>query len=153
MKKRNLKVIIVAVCTLIVLFLTISSLLYHKKNNEPTINGRWYTQKQVILGKQIYTEHCLECHNTNAQGTTGNKPLADGSYPPPPLNGTAHTWHHPLPILQQIIQNGGIAYGGKMPAFKNKLTNSEQQSVISYFQTFWDDKIYGIWEKTNQSTQ
>ena len=32
-----------------------------------------------------------------------------------------------------------------MPAFKNKLSATEKEAVIAFFQNKWDDKIYQAW--------
>jgi hypothetical protein len=60
----------------------------------------------------------------HAQGLAENwkQPGADGKYPAPPLNGTAHTWHHSAKGLVSTIQNGTISIGGNMPAWKGKLS-------------------------------
>ena len=73
------------------------------------------------------------------------KPLADGSYPPPPLDGTAHAWHHPLKQLVKTIRDGGVVYGGKMPGFRSTLGLAEQLATIAYFQSYWDEEIYRRW--------
>ena len=115
-------------------------------NGEPRVNGRWYTQSQVDMGKKVYAENCIACHNENARGTfSWRNPLPDGSYPPPPLNGTAHAWHHPLGVLKKVIEQGGIPMGGKMPGFGSRLNDKEELAVISYFQSFWPDDIYKAW--------
>jgi len=115
-------------------------------SSEPKINGRWYTQSQIELGKKVYAENCVSCHRENAQGTFSWKTTnPDGSYPPPPLNGSAHAWHHPLVILKKVIDEGGVPLGGKMPGFRDKLNEKEKLAVISYFQSFWNDEIYGAW--------
>lgn len=115
-------------------------------NDEPKVAGRWYAQSQLDLGKKVYAEHCVACHMENAQGTSSwNERGVDGSYPPPPLNGTAHAWHHSLAMLKATIDEGGISLGGKMPGFKGKLNEAEKLAVISYFQSFWRDEIYAEW--------
>lgn len=117
-----------------------------QSSDEPKVSGRWYTQSQVSLGKKIYSENCVACHKEDAQGTTSWKEkTADGNYPPPPLNGTAHAWHHPLKLLKRVIAEGGVPLGGKMPGFANKLSEQEALAVISYFQNFWSDEIYQLW--------
>ena len=119
-----------------------------KNNNEAKVDGRWYTQSQVDSGRVIFEKNCANCHGKNAQGTfKWTQKLPDGSYPPPPLNGTAHTWHHSLSILKRTINNGGIPLGGKMPGFKDKLTENEKDEVIAFFQSKWDKKIYDAWLK------
>ncbi len=119
-----------------------------KNNNEPKIDGRWYTQLQVDRGRVVFEKNCEECHGENARGTFNwTRKLPDGSYPPPPLNGSAHTWHHSLKLLKRTINNGGIPLGGTMPAFENKLTENEKNEVIAFFQSQWSKKIYDAWLK------
>jgi mono/diheme cytochrome c family protein len=113
--------------------------------------SRWYTNEQVLRGKEIYNQYCIGCHLVDAQGTTEwKKTLDDGSYPPPPLNGSAHAWHHSLDVLMSVIDSGGVPLGGKMPAFGNVLTQSEKLSVIAYFQSFWNEEIYTRWKQINE---
>lgn len=114
--------------------------------SEPTVDGRWYTPSQVEKGKTLFLANCASCHGAAAQGTQDwRTPLANGNYPPPPLNGTAHTWHHPLQGLKLTVQNGGQALGGTMPGFGGILSEADQEAVISYFQSRWNDKIYQAW--------
>jgi len=108
---------------------------------------RWYTSEQVKAGKPLFSQNCAVCHGTKAQGISlpWDKPLADGSLPPPPLNGTAHAWHHPLRALFFTISKGGKPVGGKMPAFAEQLTLEQQATIIAYFQHYWSDPIYQAW--------
>jgi len=111
-----------------------------------SINDRWYTQADLDLGATIYQEHCLQCHNKNAAGISDwMTTLDDGNYPPPPLNGTAHAWHHDIGTLTRTIKRGGVPLGGVMPGFENKLSDAEIRAVIAYFQSFWSDDIYSSW--------
>lgn len=116
-------------------------------NNESGVDGRWYTQSQLQVGEKIYQSHCISCHKSNARGTAEwKKTLSNGQYPPPPLNGSAHAWHHPLSGLSRSIKNGGVPLGGTMPAFKQTLSDQQVLAVIAYFQSFWSDKIYQDWK-------
>ena len=109
---------------------------------------RWYNKEQVIQGKQLFATSCASCHGDSAQATPNwRKRNADGSFQPPPLNGTAHTWHHPMNILQYTILKGGAPVGGKMPAFEQKLEMHEINSIIAWFQSLWPDEVYDIWNK------
>ncbi len=111
---------------------------------------RWYNQAQVKKGALVFEKNCSSCHGENAEGTEDWKtPLADGAYPPPPLNGTAHSWHHAFSVLKRTIEEGGVPLGGTMPGFKEKLTKEEKDAVIAYFQGFWSDEIYRMWQKRN----
>jgi mono/diheme cytochrome c family protein len=104
---------------------------------------RWYTQMQVAAGSKVYRQYCAACHGRQAEGAPNwVKPDADGFYPPPPLNGTAHAWHHPYPQLVKTIAEGTQ---GKMPAWKDRLNKDEIASVIAYFQSRWPDRGYELW--------
>ncbi len=112
----------------------------------PTVAGRWYTPAQVEAGQLLYTIHCTVCHASNGGATADwRTPGADGHYPPPPLNGSAHTWHHSRAQLDSTIQNGGVASGGVMPAFAHFLDAQQRLSIIAYFQAWWTDEIYAKW--------
>jgi mono/diheme cytochrome c family protein len=114
--------------------------------SEPKVEGRWYTQSQVDLGKTVFSDNCARCHGAKAQGTDKwRTPLPDGNYPPPPLNGSAHAWHHPLKGLQTTLREGGARFGGTMPGFGNTLSEDEQDAAIAYFQSLWTQDIYQMW--------
>ncbi len=96
----------------------------------------------------MFTQHCAVCHGPQAEGTVADwrQRLDDGSFPPPPLNGSAHAWHHPRSVLLQVINNGGVALGGKMPGFESLLAREEKLAAIAYFQDFWSDDVYADWQ-------
>jgi mono/diheme cytochrome c family protein len=111
---------------------------------------RWYSNTQAEAGESVFSTNCAACHGAAAAGTPDwRKPLADGRYPPPPLNGTAHGWHHPLTALRRQINKGGLKYGGWMPAFGDSLTDAQVDEVIAYVQSLWSDKIYAGWLKND----
>ncbi len=111
---------------------------------------RWYRQAQVDAGKPVFSTNCSICHGIDAVSTPQwRKPMDDGRYPPPPLNGTAHTWHHDLASLRRQIKRGGAKYGGWMPALGDSLKPEQLDEVIAYIQSLWPDNIYSAWLKRN----
>ncbi len=107
---------------------------------------RWYTPEQVRLGAAVFQQHCAACHGQNAEATPNWKQAdANGIYPPPPLNGTAHTWHHDLDVLRTQIRQGGLEFGGVMPAFENILSAQQIDQAIAYFQSQWPVELYRKW--------
>lgn len=103
--------------------LTPPSALVNAGEHNPDTKGRWYLEDQVTSGKSIFKRFCSECHGGRAQGALNWKTkLSNGSYPPPPLNGTGHTWHHDMNLLLKTINDGGRSFGGKMPSFKDTLS-------------------------------
>ena len=131
--------------TLMLLFLLLAAC----EQDSPTqaSDARWYSASQVNAGAAVFAENCAECHGAAAEGLADDwrERLADGSFPPPPLNGSAHAWHHPQSVLLQVINDGGVALGGKMPGFESVLSQEEKLAAIAYFQNFWSDEIYDNW--------
>ena len=109
---------------------------------------------QVARGKAVYTQHCLECHGAGGKGQPGDWRIrdADGFYPPPPLDDSAHAWHHPTAVLLEVIREGSAQGQGKMPGWKGKLTEQEMQDVVAYIKSLWSDPVYRLWWKMEQQS-
>ncbi len=122
-------------------------------NSGKKVEGRWYTTTQLLRGKKVFKESCAVCHGDSGQGLTENwrEALPDGTYPAPPVNGTAHAWHHSREALLRTINNGGIPLGGTMPPFKDKLTDKQKEEVLAYVMSLWPNNIYMAWIKRNPS--
>ena len=113
---------------------------------EAPVPGRWYTASAVTAGEPLYQTHCAACHAADGSATADWRTLdANGNFPPPPLNGTAHTWHHPMEVLTDTIANGGAQYGGVMPGFGAVLDAEQQHAIVAYIQSWWSDEIYQRW--------
>ncbi len=111
---------------------------------------RWFNQNVVDYGAGLFQQNCAVCHGINAEGTKEWKIMdANGNYPPPPLDGSAHAWHHSIPQLARSIKEGGIKLGGVMPAFGDKLSDQEVLAVIAFFQSKWPDEVYKVWHDRN----
>lgn len=107
--------------------------------------------KQILRGGRIYQQNCAICHGKLAQGVSDWRQRdANGKFPPPPLNGTGHTWHHPTEVLVDIIRNGTGKLGGNMPAWKDKLTDQEIEDVLAWIKAQWPDETYANWYQINQ---
>ncbi len=113
----------------------------------PPAQSRWYDQATLNKGSTVFQLNCASCHKANAEGTLNWKTTDNqGKLPPPPLNGTAHAWHHDKETLTYTIREGGVRLGGTMPAFKDKLSGSDIEAAISYFQSKWPEELYQKWE-------
>ena len=100
-------------------------------------------QDSIQLGKISFEKNCITCHGRAGEGVTKDwkKKGTDGKYPAPPINGTAHAWHHSPKALLVTLNNGGIKLGGSMPAFKDKLSEAEKQSLLNYIYSLWPESI------------
>jgi len=115
--------------------------------------SRWYDQATVDQGAALFSQNCASCHGTNAEGTADwKKTDANGNFPPPPLNGSAHAWHHNKELLKRTIREGGAKLGGLMPGFADKLSDKEINAVIAYFQSKWPDSVYQKWASANAAS-
>jgi mono/diheme cytochrome c family protein len=115
-------------------------------SNVDVIPPRWYAPDDVARGGAIYARHCAACHGAGASGAGDwRKRGPDGRFPPPPLDGSAHTWHHPIAALLQQIRHGAPGGSGNMPGFAETLTEEDALHVIAWFQDRWRDEIYAAW--------
>jgi mono/diheme cytochrome c family protein len=109
---------------------------------------------QIRRGQQLFLHNCATCHGQNAQGAPNwSRPDANGKYPPPPLNGSGHAWHHPQRALLATIKFGTARIGGSMPAWQDKLSDQDIDDIIAWFQSLWPDELYAAWQRTNQASQ
>ena len=101
------------------------------------------SNSMASLGESVYEKNCIGCHGPNGQGLAEDWKVKDanGNYPPPPLNGTAHTWHHSPEQLLYTINKGGTEMGGQMPAFEKRLSKEEKQALIDYMYNLWPKEI------------
>ena len=109
---------------------------------------------QISRGGKLFQQNCAVCHGKQAEGAANWQQMDDnGKFPPPPLNGTAHAWHHPHTVLVNTIKNGTAKLGGNMPAWKDKLSDEEINAIIVWFQSKWSDEIYSAWYERNQQVK
>ncbi|MEJ2407109.1 MAG: cytochrome c [Candidatus Thiodiazotropha sp.] len=98
---------------------------------------------RLAQGARLYQMNCAECHGSHAQGAPDWRQRdADGMFPPPPLNGTGHAWHHPTNMLRHVIANGSPGDQGNMPAWGDRLSGEEIDAIIAWFQSKWPDPFY-----------
>jgi len=110
---------------------------------------RNYKARDLTEGKRLFQANCAACHGDMAQGIVVDwrKRDATGNLPPPPLNGTAHAWHHTVPVLYKTIRDGTQQLGGAMPPMGNTLDREQILLVISWITSLWPDEIYANWLK------
>ena len=85
-------------------------------------------------GKGIFAENCADCHRLNGRGLPGTFPAHDGN---PFVVGP------PEPIIATVL-NGRHGNLGQMPAWKDKLNDSQIAAVVSYIRHAWNNQAPGV---------
>jgi thiol:disulfide interchange protein DsbC len=115
---------------------------------------RWYSKEQVQQGQVLFQQNCASCHGEKGEATSNWKDTdANGNYPPPPINGTGHAWHHDLKLLKMTIKEGGKKLGGVMPPFRDKLSDDNINQVVAFFQSQWPDEVFQKWSGRFEKTE
>lgn len=118
---------------------------------EPAVPARNFDIAQLRRGAEVYEQNCAACHGVKGEGAPNWRQRdANDRFPPPPLTGGGHTWHHPLSALRYTIRHGTQAIGGSMPAWKDKLSDADINAVIAWFQSQWPDEAYAAWYDIDQ---
>jgi mono/diheme cytochrome c family protein len=115
---------------------------------------RWYKPGHADVGRELFDTHCASCHQSGATGAPDwQERDENGLARPPPLNGTAHAWHHPLADLYRQIMRGSAPDVGNMPSFVGVLSQGEALAIIAYFQSLWSDEIYRAWQRMDEAAR
>ena len=100
----------------------------------------------VERGERIFGTYCASCHGDTGEGQPHwNITKSDGTLPPPPLNGSGHTWHHGDGTLYKQVKFGGgyldlPGFKSGMPAFDETLSHQEIVDVLAYVKSLWADQ-------------
>lgn len=110
--------------------------------------GRNLDPGKIKHGESLYRAHCANCHGKNGEGAPDWRNRgADGKFPPPPLDDTAHAWHHSTQTLTGMIRDGSQPGAGNMPGWKDKLSDQDIHDVTDWIKSLWSDEIYDTWKK------
>ncbi|MEX2502483.1 MAG: cytochrome c [Trueperaceae bacterium] len=88
------------------------------------------TVSQEVLdeGAELYQASCASCHGTDREGS------ALASMPAPPLDGSAHSWHHSDEQIVGLIRRGGRV----MPAVGFDWSDEQVEAVLAYVKSGWE---------------
>ena len=116
--------------------------------------GRNLDPAQLARGAEVYGRRCAECHGKRGEATPNwRTPGPDGRYPPPPLDDSAHAWHHPTEALRRVIRNGSPPGMGNMPAWEGKLSERDIDDVIAFIQSLWSDEVHARWRQIEKQSR
>jgi len=78
-------------------------------------------------GKEVFAEHCADCHRLNGEGLPGTFPA---------LNKNPLVLGDPGPLVLTIL-NGRKGKLGRMPAWRDKLDDREIAAAVTYIRQAW----------------
>ncbi len=138
-------------CTLLAVMATISLTSGCGSNDRSFTSFVANSSDPVERGGRIYGTYCAACHGESGEGQPHwNIPKSDGTLPPPPLNGSGHTWHHGDGTLYKQVKLGGDyldlpGFKSGMPAFGDQLSHQDIVDVLAYVKSLWGDQsIRGV---------
>jgi mono/diheme cytochrome c family protein len=86
----------------------------------------------VSHGASLFAASCAACHGEKGRGGVG---------PAPPLDASAHAWHHPDQQLSEWILNGKLGLGGGgMPPNRDRITADDVPAFVAYLKTLWTEE-------------
>ncbi|MCL6622229.1 MAG: cytochrome c [Syntrophobacterales bacterium] len=85
-------------------------------------------------GKKIYEDNCADCHRSSGEGLPVKFPA---------LKGNAFVQGGPDGVIQ-VLLNGRRGKMGRMPAWREYLSNEEIAAVASYIRTAWGNQAPAI---------
>jgi mono/diheme cytochrome c family protein len=97
--------------------------------------------REVRQGQALYASQCARCHGEEGVGQDPRRPFGgiDPALGPiaPALNGRGHCWYHPPGELFQIVKDGSSVPGSPMPAWGDRLSDTQIRAVIAYLHSLW----------------
>ncbi|MDZ7800761.1 MAG: cytochrome c [Trueperaceae bacterium] len=89
----------------------------------------------LATGERLYQDSCATCHGVEGGGA------AQAGIPAPPLDGSAHAWHHPDRQIIGLIRDGGV----QMPAVGARWSDPEVEAVLAFVKSRWEP-----WQREQQ---
>lgn len=104
-------------------------------------------------GRDLYQAHCAECHGPRAQGHPDWQTPNDGTFSAaPPLDGTGNEHLRSKSQLVATIKNGVSRDAiDVMPAWGTRLSDSDIDAIVVWFQSLWPPATYQAWLKAQTS--
>ncbi len=126
---------------------TLAGLVFWSSSQAEMTSIPYQDSPSITAGKAVYEAHCAACHGDKLQGQANWQiRSAEGYLPAPPHDETGHTWHHPDQMLFEFTKYGpqkfaGADYRSIMPAYENRLSDTEIWQVLAYIKAQWPESI------------
>lgn len=93
----------------------------------------------VAAGERLYEENCRSCHGVRGVGERPDDMYARDEYGfvAPPLDDSAHGWHHSDANLVDTILNGSPR-NPRMAGHKDALSREDAAKIVTYIKSLWN---------------
>jgi len=88
-------------------------------------------------GLTLYKKYCTSCHGPNGRGEYRWQYKERGA---PPLDASAHAWHHSDSQLVSMILDKPVA-DSRMPPWRGILSRDDAIDIVAYMKTLWGSYI------------
>jgi cytochrome c553 len=101
----------------------------------------WETPEVVAEASRLYDEICKSCHGAKGVGERPEDMYAKDDYGvvAPPLDDSAHGWHHSDSNLTETILNGSPRNPRMMP-FKEIISEQDARNLVAYLKSLWSPR-------------
>lgn len=93
----------------------------------PSAGSTRASAEVLTLGEELYQTSCAACHGSDGEGSS------QPTIPAPPLDGSAHSWHHADSQIVGLIRQGGT----KMPAIGAAWSDEQVEAVLTFVKSRW----------------
>lgn len=97
----------------------------------------------IARGAETYGKLCVSCHGKNGEGERPEDMYAvdaNGFVVAPPLDSSAHAWHHSDTALVDFILNGS-PQNPRMRAWKDTLDRQSALELVAYMKSLWSPEV------------
>ncbi|MEE9595102.1 MAG: cytochrome c [Candidatus Hydrothermarchaeales archaeon] len=97
---------------------------------------------QIEKGEKLYETYCVSCHGVKGIGERPDDMYAqdDYGYVAPPLDDSAHAFHHSDFQLAEVILEGS-SRNQKMAGWKTVLSRDDAFAIVDYMKSLWSPFI------------
>ena len=111
--------------------------VYNERRLPRMASGEPAEPDPLKRGQRLFTVNCSACHQSTGEGVKGQfPPLAGSEWVVGDYGRLVRILLHGL---QGPIEVRGEAYNGNMPAFGNKLDDSQLSMVLTYIRQAWEN--------------
>ncbi len=103
--------------------------------------GKKPDKQAVVRGEGLYKTYCQSCHGKRGVGEPGipNSIRQPEYFTAPPLDDSAHAWHHTDEGMVKTIL-GGSPRTKRMPAWKKAISEKQARDIVAYIKSLWSPR-------------